>query len=115
MSLAAIIIVVGISMYNEDLNVGILAVAFAIAVGSIFAGIPATKVMQAWPLDLFMILIGVTFMFGIAATNGTMDKISTYSIRMAGGNMALIPIIIFLLVTFITTIGPARSNSRVMR
>lgn len=105
-SLAGVIIVVGISMYNEDLNVGIVAIAFAVAIGSIFADLSAVKIMQAWPLDLFMILTGVCFLFGIATTNGTMEKFTSNAIRLAGGNTALIPLILFVLITAITTIGP---------
>jgi len=105
-SLIGVIIVVGISMYNEDLNVGVVAIAFAVGIGAIFAGIPAVKVMQAWPLDLFMILTGVCFLFGIATTNGTMEKMTSNAVRLAGGNTALIPLILFLLITIITTIGP---------
>jgi di/tricarboxylate transporter len=105
-SLLGIVIVVGISMYNEDLNVGIVAIAFAIVIGAVFADIPAAKVMQSWPIDLFMILSGVTFLFGIATTNGTMDKVTANAIRLAGGNTAMIPFIIFALIAVITTIGP---------
>ena len=105
-SLIGVIIVVGISMYNEDLNVGIVAIAFGVGIGAIFADLSAVKVMQAWPLDLFMILTGVCFLFGIATTNGTMEKFTSNAIRLAGGNTALIPLILFLLITAITTIGP---------
>ena len=105
-SLIGVVIVVGISMYNEDLNVGIVAIAVAILVGATFADLPATKVMAAWPLSLFMILTGVTFLFGIAITNGTMEKLTSNAVRMAGGNTALIPLILYLLITVITTIGP---------
>ncbi len=105
-SLLSVVIVVAISMYNEDLNVGIVAIAFAIAVGATFAGIPANKVMQALPVNLFMMLTGVCFLFGIATTNGTMAKITSNAIRLAGGNTAMIPFIVFLLIAVITTIGP---------
>lgn len=53
-----------------------------------------------------MILTGVTFLFGIATTNGTMEKLTANAIRLAKGNTALIPLIIFFLITIITTIGP---------
>jgi di/tricarboxylate transporter len=105
-SLLGVVIVVGISMYNEELNVGIVAIAFAIGIGALFAGLPAAEIMRAWPLDLFMILTGVTFLFGIATTNGTMEKLTGNAVRLAGGNTALIPLILFLLITLITTIGP---------
>ena len=105
-SILALVILVGISCVNEDLNVGFLGIAFGIIVGGVFGGTPATKIMNAFPLSLFMILVGVTFLFGMAQTNGTMEKLTAYSIRVCKGNTALIPIIIFLLSDFLTTIGP---------
>jgi di/tricarboxylate transporter len=53
-----------------------------------------------------MILVGVTFFFGMAQTNGTMEKLTTYSVRACGGNAALMPLILYVLTTFVTTIGP---------
>ena len=105
-SILALVILVGISCVNEDLNVGFLGIAFGIIVGGVFAGTPASKVMNAFPLSLFMILVGVTFLFGMAQTNGTMEKLTAYSIRACKGNTALVPIVIYILATFITTIGP---------
>ena len=105
-SILALVILVGISCVNEDLNVGFLGIAFGIIVGGVFAGTPASKVMNAFPLSLFMILVGVTFLFGMAQTNGTMEKLTAYSIRACKGNTVLVPIIIYILATFITTIGP---------
>lgn len=105
-SLVAIVIVVGISMINEELNIGIVAIAFAIVVGSFFADLNAVQIMSSLPINLFMILVGVTFLFGIATTNGTLEKLTANAIRLAKGNTALIPLIIFMLITVITTIGP---------
>ena len=105
-SILALVILVGISCVNEDLNVGFLGIAFGIIVGGVFAGTPASKVMNAFPLSLFMILVGVTFLFGMAQTNGTMEKLTAYSIRACKGNTALVPLIIYILCTFVTTIGP---------
>ena len=106
MSLVALAVVVIISCINEDLNVGFLSIGFAIVVGGIWAGLAGAKIMNSFPLSLFMILVGVTFMFGMAQTNGTMEKLTTYSVRACGGNTALMPLIIFILTTFVTTIGP---------
>ena len=66
MSILALVILVGISCVNEDLNVGFLGIAFGIIVGGVFGGTPASKIMNAFPLSLFMILVGVTFLFGMA-------------------------------------------------
>ncbi len=106
MSMVALAIVVVISCVNEDLNVGFLSIGFAIIVGGVWGGLTGAKVMGSFPLSLFMILVGVTFMFGMAQTNGTMEKLTSYSVRLCKGNTALIPLIVYLLTTFVTTIGP---------
>ena len=105
-SIVALLIVVIISCINEDLNVGFLAIGFAIIVAGVWGGTSGAKVLNYFPTSLFMILVGVTFMFGMAQTNGTMEKLTAYSVRACGGNTALVPIIVYLLTTFITTIGP---------
>ncbi len=106
MSIIALLVVVIISCINEDLNVGFLSVGFAIIVGGIWADVSGAKIMAAFPIGLFMILVGVTFMFGMAQTNGTMEKLTAYSVRLCKGNTAIVPLIIYVLTTFITTIGP---------
>lgn len=106
MSIVALGIVVAISCVNEDMHVGFLGIGFAIIVGGVWGGITGAKVLSFFPTSLFMILVGVTFLFGMAQTNGTMEKLTTYSVRACGGNTALMPLIIFLLTTFVTTIGP---------
>ena len=106
MSLLALAIVVVISCINEDLNVGFLSIAFAIVVGGIWVDLNAAKVMNAFPLGLFMILAGVTFLFGLASTNGTMEKLAAHALRACRGQPAWLPLITYLLVTILTTIGP---------
>ena len=106
MSIIALVILVAISCINDDLNVGFLGIGFAIIVGGVWGGMTGAKVMSSFPLSLFMILAGVTFLFGMAQTNGTMEKLTAYSVRICKGNTALIPLIIFVLTTFVTTIGP---------
>ena len=106
MSIVALVVLVAISCINDDLNVGFLGIGFAIIVGGVWGGLTGAKVMNAFPLSLFMILAGVTFLFGMAQTNGTMEKLTAYSVRVCKGNTALIPLIVFVLTTFVTTIGP---------
>ena len=82
--------------------VSILALVILVGISCV----TAAKIMNAFPLSLFMILVGVTFLFGMAQTNGTMEKLTAYSVRACKGNTALVPLIIYVLCTFVTTIGP---------
>ena len=106
MSIVALTIVVIISCVNEDLHVGFLSIGFGIIVAGIWGNTTGARVMAYFPVSLFMILVGVTFLFGMAQTNGTMEKLTAYSVRICKGNTAVVPLIVFLLTTFITTIGP---------
>jgi len=111
MSLVALVIVVVVSAIKEDFNPGIIAIALAILVGGFWAKMNGAAVMRLFPVDLFMILAGVTFMFAMANVNGTTEKFTAYMVRMVGGNTALIPLLVFVLVMFITTIGPGNIAS----
>ncbi len=106
MSMVALAIVVIISCVNEDLNVGFLSIGFAVIVGGFWGETAGAKVLGYFPTSLFMILVGVTFLFGMAQTNGTMEKLTAYSVRLCKGNTAIVPLIVFILTTFVTTIGP---------
>jgi di/tricarboxylate transporter len=111
MSLAALLVVVVLSAIKEDYNPGIIATALAILVGGFWANMSGAKVMNLFPVSLFMILAGVTFMFAIATVNGTMEKFTAHAVRSVGGHPAYIPLLIFLLVVIITTIGPGNIAS----
>lgn len=106
MSLLALAIIVVISCVNENLNVGFLSIALAIIVGGIWVNLSAVRVLNAFPLNLFMILVGVTFLFGLAATNGTMEKVAAHALRACRGQAMWLPLIVYALVTFLTMIGP---------
>ena len=112
-ALASIIVLVAIVLFScfRDINVGILGTAGGLIVGMVFAGMKINDVYKGWPLSLFMILVGVTFMFSAAQVNGTMEKFSAVCVRLAKANIRLIPFILFILVTFITTIGPGNIAS----
>lgn len=105
-SIVALAIVVIISCINEDLHVGFLSVGFAIIVGGIFSDLAGKEILGFFPTELFMILAGVTFMFGMAQTNGTMEKVTAYSVRLCKGNNALIPVVVYVITSVLTTIGP---------
>lgn len=110
-SIIALFVIVVIACVKEELNVGFLSISFAILVGGIWGSTSGTKVLTYFPTGLFMMLVGVTFLFGIAQTNGTMEKFTTYSIRLCKGNVAAIPFIVFLLINIISFVGPGNIGS----
>lgn len=110
-SIIALFIVVLISCFKEEIHPGILGIGFAILVGGTVANMKGTAVFSLFPTSLFMILLGVCYLFAMANVNGTMSKFTAYAIRLCKGNVTLVPLMIFILTTIITTIGPGNIAS----
>ncbi len=62
-------------------------------------------ISDGFPGDLFITLAGVTFLFGIAKNNGTVDWLVHASVRSVGGRVALIPWVFFGVTGVLTGIG----------
>ena len=87
------------------INVGIVSIAFAFIVGVSFGGMTVREVAGGFPSNLFLILVGVTLLFSLAATNGTLEKLAQRSVKLARGRVGLIPIIFFALSASLAAIG----------
>lgn len=55
---------------------------------------------------MFVTLVGVTFLFGMASANGTLDLFSKKVVALVGKRTYLNPILMFVLSAFISAIGP---------
>jgi di/tricarboxylate transporter len=62
-------------------------------------------VTAGFPLQLFVVLSAVMLLFGQAQTNGTLSKLAHHSVRLARGNVGVVPIIFFGLSVGIATMG----------
>ncbi len=65
-------------------------------VGTIFAGEAARDMYAGFPVDLFLLLAGVTYLFAIASANGTVERTIEAAARLVDGRRALIPWIVFV-------------------
>lgn len=105
LSLVALLLVVLASLTSR-INVGVLAVAFASLIGVGVAGWKPEQVMAVFPSSLFLTLTGVTLLFGVMQTNGTMAAMTQGGIRLLDGRVAALPPMLFLLACVISTSGP---------
>lgn len=105
LSVAALVLVMAAS-FGTRLNVGILAVALAWPIAVYGAGWRADAMMAVFPSSLFVTLLGVTLLFGVAQANGTMAALTQRALRMCGGRAALLPLALFVLACAISTMGP---------
>ncbi|HUR60571.1 MAG TPA: SLC13 family permease, partial [Opitutaceae bacterium] len=105
LSLTALLVVIAFSLTSR-INVGILAIALAWPIALFAAGWKADALMAAFPSSLFLTLLGVTLLFGIAHKNGTLDLVARRAVAACGGITALLPLAFFLLACAVAALGP---------
>jgi len=104
LSIVAFAVAIIISCVSE-MNVGFLSIAFAFIVGVSFGGMKFADVAAGFPVTLFLILVSVTLFFSQANVNGTLDKIAKLSVKLARGNLGMIPVIFFFLAVALASVG----------
>jgi len=105
LSLLALLVVIGVSL-TARLNVGVLSIALAWLIAIFAAGWKAEALTAVFPGSLFLTLLGVTLLFGVAQSNGTMEAVTHRAVRLCGGNAALLPPLFFLLGFAVASMGP---------
>jgi di/tricarboxylate transporter len=65
----------------------------------------ADTIYGFFPGELFIVLVGVTYLFAIAKNNGTVDWLVSAAVRASGGRLALIPWVMFAVAGALTAIG----------
>ena len=104
-SLLALLAVIVASLFSR-VNVGVLAVALAWPVALYGAGWKADALIQTFPSSLFLTLVGVSLLFGVSQTNGTMEAVTRRAVRMCRGRAAMLPPLLFFLACTVATLGP---------
>ncbi|MGA5882312.1 SLC13 family permease [Streptomyces cellulosae] len=100
-----VLAVVFVIATTRSVNMGALAFAAAFGVGTLVADLNADGVFAGFPGDLFVVLVGVTYLFALARANGTTDWLVHAAVRMVRGRVALIPWVMFALTGALTAIG----------
>jgi di/tricarboxylate transporter len=86
-------------------NIGVLAFVGAGIVGTTVAGLGTNEIIGGFPGDLFLTLVGITYLFAIAQNNGTIDWLVQMAVRAVRGRVAAIPWIMFLVAAILTGVG----------
>lgn len=105
LSILALIVAIAIGFFR-NVNTGLLGISFAFFIGIFFAGMSANDIMKGFPLQLYLRLVGVSLLFFMAKTNGTMDLIAAFIERVSRGKNRLIPIFFFFANSILTALGP---------
>ena len=87
--------VIGTTM---PVNLGVLALVAAFLVGTLAVGLSIDEIILGvpgdgeitggFPGDLFLLLVGLTYLFALAQNNGTVDLLVQWSMRLVRGRLA---------------------------
>ena len=105
LAVLALLLAIGLSMTTR-VNVGLLAIALSWTIGVYSAHMTADAVIAGFPAGLFITLTGVTFLFAVAKSNGTLDLLAQHAARLVRGNAGLLPIVFFALAGVLSSVGP---------
>ena len=63
------------------INMGLLAFAAAFLVGTLAGDLTTDEILAGFPGQIFVVLVGITYLFGIAKANGTIDWLIRLAVR----------------------------------
>ena len=110
LSLCALLLVIAGSLTTR-INVGILAIALAWPIAIFAAHWKLDAMMGTFPSTLFLTLVGVSVLFGVAQANGTMQAVAQQTVSLLKGRAAALPLLFFLMACAISTAGPGAISS----
>src|SRR5215207_1771125 len=87
------------------INMGLLAFATAFLVGTLAGDLTTDEILGEFPGEIFVVLVGITYLFGIAKANGTIDWLVRLAVRAVRGHLAAIPWVMFGIAATLTAIG----------
>ncbi|MDD7963011.1 SLC13 family permease [Microbacterium thalli] len=107
----ALIVLVAVFAISAIRNVhmGALALVAAVLVGVLLVGEPLDDVLGGFPVDALLILLGITYLFGIARTVGAVDWLVDRSVRLIGDRVALIPWAMLVVGTLVACLGTSHA------
>ncbi|MGO2862277.1 MAG: SLC13 family permease, partial [Brevibacterium sp.] len=89
----------------RDINMGLLGFVAAAGVGGLVLHQAPEEFLAGFPVDLFLTLVGLTYLFGFAQNNGVIELIVNWCVRLVGGRISLMPWIFFALTAVLISLG----------
>lgn len=91
----------------RPVNMGAIALVVAFILSVAISGESTNELLGGFPVSLLIILVGVTYLFGLASTNGTVEWLVTAAVRAVRGRKEVIPWVLFAAAARLAAIGAA--------
>ena len=109
--LALVFLVVAIALgFAKGMNTGVVSMALAL-IACMVCGLTDSQLQAGFPTNMFLILFGTMFLFGIAEKTGTMALLARKVIALTGRTAWLLPWAIFLLTFAVSALGAGPAPS----
>jgi len=79
--------------------------SLALIIGVFFGDMSPGTVLNGFPVNLFTTLLGVTLLFSIAESNGTLSRVTGRAVALCRGHAGWLPVMFFMVGFAIATIG----------
>ncbi|MCV7357535.1 SLC13 family permease [Mycolicibacterium fluoranthenivorans] len=87
------------------INIGILGFIGAFGVGYFMLGYDDKELLAEFPSSIALTIVGVTYFFGMAKRNGTIDLLVNACIRGVRGRVTVVPWVFFFCASVLTALG----------
>lgn len=91
--------------FFRKMNTGLVCIGFALLLGKI-AGMADRDIIGGFNYSLFLMLLGVTYLFGLAEINGTLKLLTRKITVLAGKHTYMIPVVMYIFATVLSALGP---------
>lgn len=91
--------------YLFKANIGIFAIALCFIAAYIY-GLKPSEIVKLWGLDLFFILVSITYFYGFVIGNGTLNNLASKAVYGVRNYPWSIPIVLYIVVVIFVGIGP---------
>ena len=94
----------------RSIHLGVLMIPAACAVGVWLAGMSLRDVVAGFPVNILILVGGVTYFFGIAQGNGTIDRLIQKVLGAVGSRPGLLPYVIYLITAGVASMGSSQAG-----
>jgi di/tricarboxylate transporter len=94
----------------RGVHLGLIMFVAACAVGPGLAGMTLRDVIGGFPVAILILVAGVTYFFGVAQLNGTLDRVMGALLARTGGRAALLPMLFFGLAALMAAMGSPQAG-----
>lgn len=103
-SLALLLVAIVLGFFRK-MNTGLVAIAFAVLLGRI-SGIKDAEIIRGFNTSLFVMLLGVSYLFSLCQINGCLDLLAKKVVALAGRRVYLVPVFVYIFATVLSALGP---------